>query len=384
MFFDQIPYFLQGMLQMFFIFAAIFLWVIPNKTRAQKLLFYAVAYWAFVQLKEFIFYDKSNVFVEDRIFIDLLGVPLSVFYGLEIIFPGKVTPKYMMKTLALFVIFNIIYWGQRIFISPLYFETISDVYHHISTTSILTALFCTYTLGYSLFNLLLVIRSSNVFKKSNRISDMHHGYQKWIVKIIYMFMIWLLLYFVLFVFGFQFYLSKVLFLLASLIIQSYAIVKIFRHESPKIIKSFWKIVQQENSAEEKELEHLKVSSPENKVYRNIAKRLETAFNDKKMYLNPKLTILDLANECQTNRTYISDFLNTELNTNFNDYVNLARIERVSQRMLMNNDLDYSIEEIAVASGFNSVSTFRRAFEKFTGETPLNFKNSNKDENWVVG
>lgn len=97
--------------------------------------------------------------------------------------------------------------------------------------------------------------------------------------------------------------------------------------------------------------------------------------EQQLYLNPKLTIGDVANAIGTNRTYLSSYFNHQLNTTFYDYINNLRIEKASKKLLSVYPYTMNIDEIAECSGFNSTSTFRRAFLKNTGMTPLQYRKS---------
>ena len=94
--------------------------------------------------------------------------------------------------------------------------------------------------------------------------------------------------------------------------------------------------------------------------------------NERLYLNPDLTLADLAQAMGTNRTYMSNWLGDVYGQTFYDYINRLRIERESLP-LMRQHPEYTMEYIAEKSGFGSVSTFRRAFLKFTGITPQVFK-----------
>jgi len=61
-----------------------------------------------------------------------------------------------------------------------------------------------------------------------------------------------------------------------------------------------------------------------------------------------------------------------LNTTFYDYINSLRIEEQSLT-LMREHPDYTLERIATESGFQSLSTFRRAFLKEKGVTPSEYR-----------
>ena len=102
----------------------------------------------------------------------------------------------------------------------------------------------------------------------------------------------------------------------------------------------------------------------------IAEKFSTVFEKKKLFMNTKLTIIDLAKEMGTNRTYISDYINNELGTTFFDYVNQRRIMEAETLLRTTKE---SLESISSMSGFNSPSTFRRAFMKKYNCTPGKYR-----------
>jgi AraC-like DNA-binding protein len=86
-----------------------------------------------------------------------------------------------------------------------------------------------------------------------------------------------------------------------------------------------------------------------------------------IWLNPHLTLSDLATYIGTNRTYLSNCLNKRLNTTFYDYINHYRLE-AALKHLDNPDSNITIADIAESCGFNSLSTFRRVFMRAKGCT----------------
>jgi AraC-like DNA-binding protein len=106
---------------------------------------------------------------------------------------------------------------------------------------------------------------------------------------------------------------------------------------------------------------------------HFKKQLNKVMEDGMIYRNPRLTINDVANAVGTNRTYLSAYLNSVLHTTFYDYINGYRIEYISKKLLEEEAPGKTIEEIAELSGFNSTTTFRRAFQKKTGMTPMTFR-----------
>ncbi len=96
--------------------------------------------------------------------------------------------------------------------------------------------------------------------------------------------------------------------------------------------------------------------------------LEEVMEEQRLYLNKDLTLADLALALNTNRTYISNYLSQVRGQTFYDYINQLRIEHVSIPLLKEHP-EYTLDYIAMQSGFASISTFRRAFVKQTGHTP---------------
>ncbi len=99
--------------------------------------------------------------------------------------------------------------------------------------------------------------------------------------------------------------------------------------------------------------------------------LEQVVEEQCLYLNKNLTLADLAHALGTNRTYVSIYLSKFRSQTFYDYINEMRISRRSIP-LMREHPEYKLEHIASESGFASVSTFRRAFTKLTGQVPSQF------------
>lgn len=100
--------------------------------------------------------------------------------------------------------------------------------------------------------------------------------------------------------------------------------------------------------------------------------LEQIVEEQKLYLKKDLTLADLGHVLGTNRTYVSNYLSQVRGQTFYDYINQMRIEKVSIPMMREHP-EYTLDYVATQSGFASISTFRRAFIKLTGQTPRQYK-----------
>ncbi len=100
-------------------------------------------------------------------------------------------------------------------------------------------------------------------------------------------------------------------------------------------------------------------------------KLERVVEEQRLYLHPDLTLQELAVALNTNRTYVSNYLSQVVGLTFYDYINQLRI-KLSAIPLVTEHPEYTFDYVASQSGFASISTFRRAFAKYTGKTPSQY------------
>ncbi len=83
-----------------------------------------------------------------------------------------------------------------------------------------------------------------------------------------------------------------------------------------------------------------------------------------------MTLEDVANHVHLNPAYFSTVFKQSCGSSFKEYLNMVRIEE-SKRLLANTD--YSVIDIAIASGFEDQSYFSKVFKKYTGLTPKQYQ-----------
>lgn len=115
-----------------------------------------------------------------------------------------------------------------------------------------------------------------------------------------------------------------------------------------------------NFATENEIEKLK-------------NKLEILMTTEKPFLEPALTLSDLAKILGVNSAVLSRAINLGFGKNFNDFVNEFRIDEVKKKLAGEDAKNLTLLGVAFECGFNSKATFNRAFKKFTGVSPKEYQ-----------
>jgi AraC-like DNA-binding protein len=105
-------------------------------------------------------------------------------------------------------------------------------------------------------------------------------------------------------------------------------------------------------------------------YSKEVKKLEKYFQTQKTYLQPNLSISQVAVETQIPNRDLSYIINNYYQKRFNDYLNEMRLQHFLLQIDANTLDNLTIEAIAFDSGFSSKTSFYRAFNRFYGCTPL--------------
>ena len=100
---------------------------------------------------------------------------------------------------------------------------------------------------------------------------------------------------------------------------------------------------------------------------SLLTRFQTVMLNEQLFLQPSLSLQDIAERLHTNKTYISKLVNNTYNMSFPEFLNTLRIDYAQQ--YMRNHPSAKQEEVARACGFLSASSFNNIFRKITGMTP---------------
>lgn len=104
-------------------------------------------------------------------------------------------------------------------------------------------------------------------------------------------------------------------------------------------------------------------------------RLKAYMSRMEPYLEPSLTVQDLALQMEMPVRDLSILINHHLDQHFFDFVNEYRIQKAMAILKDPSKTELNIQEVLYQVGFNSKSSFNTAFKKYTNLTPTQFRNS---------
>ena len=101
----------------------------------------------------------------------------------------------------------------------------------------------------------------------------------------------------------------------------------------------------------------------------IYRKVLLNFDEKKVYLDPSLSLIKLSEIVGTNTTYLSNVVNEHWGCNLRALVNRYRIEYAKQLL---ESGECGVNDIPKKSGFASRSAFYSAFQKEEGVPPISY------------
>ncbi|TYK34602.1 AraC family transcriptional regulator [Bacteroides pyogenes] len=339
---ERLFYFTHGMSFLFFLFASIYLLKDKDASRLRKVLGYVVLFWFFLEVKDLFLYLSEAVrhtyFSNLLVMVDMLAVPVCTFYLFELLSPGWMNWKRAV-VIELFLLVCIA--GYVLTASELWMEVLNF-----------------YVIFYSIIVIWILRGAVNRYDRyiQTNYSNTERINVRWLRQVTFFMFLCLSVW------------------MYSLIANSWFIDSLYYLSSMLL----WGCILYYNKQQEVIVadEFLQADSffnkavpeslPDNFVLsEGVVQSLQKALLQDELFLNPKLTLTELATEIGTNRTYLSFYLNSYLHTTFYDYINRYRMDKVHQLLATANE-SLSMNEIAESSGFNSLSTFRRAFVKEFG------------------
>ena len=377
---------MRGGITLFFLFWCFKLYPSIHRSRMMRLLFISTLWVTIGHLKDaiFLFEDwKDSVWLDNVTnVIDLIFIPLTCAFFLEATRPGfSTTPRVAIAV------------GVQALFIPAYLLWPTD-------GVLMSAYYVAYTMG--------VLTTASVIHfaaRYHRYLSTHYSYVenldvRWVVVSCLAFFSSLIIYDL--AFDQTSWLSEALYNLYSLVLWTFLFVYAKRHRvlrwlQPKRTnetqsaaaatqcvleermdstepdaleeRSEGECIEEEEAIIESDEETSTVTINEEQ----IARQLTGIMTQRQLYLNPKLTLKEVAAAIGTNMTYLSIYLNHYQHLTFYDYVNRFRVEEACHLIdEMSSTGRINMTEVAQRSGFNSVSTFNRNFKKTKGITPKEY------------
>lgn len=370
--FESFAHYASGMAAMSFGMWAVILYRWRKRNRMTFLLFVVIAYIALCFLKDVIFLLPSQnfsdfYFVENLVsIIDVSYVPLVCAFFLEATKPGIVTNRRLLVSFLAFIVFI-----------PLY-----CVFHAQ------WAVVGSFALSLLATAVTLVLVPINVVRYNKYLSD-NYSFVKdigvgWCVACTFGFFLWLVFYQLCFYeptwFGEMIYDAGfvVVWNIICLLNINHHVVGGMLAPANGADEEKEEAAPTEEPRRVDETKTQTVMLPSADIQQDVkenlvADSLMRCMEEDKLYLNPRLSLAELAYAAGTNKTYISTYINAQGKT-FYDYVNEYRVAeacRVIDAKTASGER-FSMADVASASGFNSISTFNRYFSKLKGITPTNY------------
>lgn len=309
----------------------------------------------------FLFKKESHSFIA-------IGAPFSLFYAplfysnILILIKGsrfkinKIFPHFILGFIFLVFFMIFIFFDQK-------FKNYSTYY--------LISLYVVTCIQLVFYGIVTYLNFNEVAKDQKIISFMNESIIIMIITI---------MLFVGFIFSDYSSISNFINSLLIYILMLLIVIIIFRFNILYLFKTFTFRESEEEGEDENFKTKNQIYNKEEKYYKNRLDEetiksdvalLEKVFKEK-IYLQSDLTLEILAKKIKVTSHHLSQVFTLGLNSNFNKMVNSYRVQHAISMLsdVENND---TIEEIGMASGFNSRTSFYRAFNLDYNTTPSEYR-----------
>lgn len=116
---------------------------------------------------------------------------------------------------------------------------------------------------------------------------------------------------------------------------------------------------------------MKADSKE-KMETDLFRKIEALMENDRIYRNQEISLDSLSEMLGTNRTYISNVINKYSGMSFSSYINSFRIKEATE-IISDTSREVILKVLYSKIGYNSISSFYRAFQKETGCTPMVYR-----------
>ena len=111
----------------------------------------------------------------------------------------------------------------------------------------------------------------------------------------------------------------------------------------------------------------------------IITKLRDVLDGKKLYQQPELTLQELAKNLNFPSHQVSLAINEGMKKSFYDLINGYRVDEAKRLLLDPESINFTVLSVGFEAGFNSKTTFNTVFKKFTGLTPTEFRERQRNK-----
>lgn len=133
------------------------------------------------------------------------------------------------------------------------------------------------------------------------------------------------------------------------------------------------IEQQKNSKINPNNSQEKITSLTSEDQETYMKKILDYMEKEKPYLDHEIKQSDMADQLDMSVHLFSEVLNVCFKKNFNNFINLYRVDRAKQLIRNPDYIHYKILAIGYEAGFPSKTSFNRVFKNFVGLTPTEYQ-----------
>ncbi len=156
--------------------------------------------------------------------------------------------------------------------------------------------------------------------------------------------------------------AHMLFLLVICLLLAYLVLQGLRH--PTLLPA---VVADEQALADRPTASTRPVAPA------LQQRLSQFMDAEKPYLNPQLSVGDLAEAMDIPGRALSQCINDNYGSNFSEFINRARVEEARGLIADPANDALSMLDIGLSAGFNSKTSFNVMFKRYTGMTPTNYR-----------
>lgn len=116
-----------------------------------------------------------------------------------------------------------------------------------------------------------------------------------------------------------------------------------------------------------------LSTPDQSIPNSLNEKLLGFMNADKPFLNPELSLQEMANDMGMSRHQLSALINQNQGMNFYEFINSYRVDEIKKLLNDPEKKHFKMIGLAYDAGFNSKASFNRIFKQLTNQTPSEYK-----------